>query len=120
MVLYSTSQFFPLPCLVPTDHVSHDTSTQKILRNARLVEHGTLKADPMKESISLQLDMVNILWVSHDSLHSYVLTLFVASVLFKFFPCRGKSSNFLKFNVVAAPHSRSVITFYIRPCVYYM
>ncbi|KAF8226317.1 hypothetical protein L208DRAFT_1302642 [Tricholoma matsutake] len=34
--------------------------TQKILRNARLAEQGSLKADPMKESISLQLDMVNI------------------------------------------------------------
>jgi FtsH-binding integral membrane protein len=34
--------------------------TQKILRNARLVEQGILQADPMKEAISLQLDMINI------------------------------------------------------------
>ncbi|KAF9469753.1 inhibitor of apoptosis-promoting Bax1-domain-containing protein [Collybia nuda] len=34
--------------------------TQKILHNARLVEQGIKKPDPMREAISLQLDMINI------------------------------------------------------------
>lgn len=34
--------------------------TQKILQHARFVEQGVMKADPMKEAISLQLDMINI------------------------------------------------------------
>lgn len=55
------SQFMERSCVVLTDYLSFDISTQKILRNARLAEQGSLKADPMKESISLQLDMVNIL-----------------------------------------------------------
>lgn len=36
-------------------------STQKILRNARLAEAGKIANDPLKESIALQLDMINIL-----------------------------------------------------------
>jgi dephospho-CoA kinase len=36
-------------------------STQKILQHARLAEQGLMTADPIKESISLQLDMINIL-----------------------------------------------------------
>lgn len=35
--------------------------TQKILAHGRLVEQGLMKPDPLRESISLQLDMVNIL-----------------------------------------------------------
>ena len=54
--------------VVSPDYISFAVSTQKILRNARLVEQGGLKADPMKESISLQLDMVNILWVMYPFL----------------------------------------------------
>jgi len=34
--------------------------TQKILQNARLVERGVIPRDPAKESISLELDMINI------------------------------------------------------------
>jgi len=34
--------------------------TQKILHHARLIEQGKLKSDPMKESIGLELDMINI------------------------------------------------------------
>ncbi|KAH9486370.1 Growth hormone-inducible transmembrane protein [Psilocybe cubensis] len=34
--------------------------TQKILKHARLAEQGIMKADPIKESISLELDMINI------------------------------------------------------------
>ncbi|KAI0375119.1 Bax inhibitor family protein [Pilatotrama ljubarskyi] len=34
--------------------------TQKILNNARLAEQGRLPRDPLKESISLELDMINI------------------------------------------------------------
>ncbi|OJT15948.1 Growth hormone-inducible transmembrane protein [Trametes pubescens] len=34
--------------------------TQKILRNARLAEAGKIANDPLKESIALQLDMINI------------------------------------------------------------
>ncbi|KAJ8702093.1 hypothetical protein PTI98_000838 [Pleurotus ostreatus] len=34
--------------------------TQKILNHARLAEQGLVRKDPMKESISLQLDMINI------------------------------------------------------------
>ncbi|KAF8665417.1 hypothetical protein AX16_000436 [Volvariella volvacea WC 439] len=34
--------------------------TQKILKNARLAEQGVLKRDPMRESVSLELDMINI------------------------------------------------------------
>jgi hypothetical protein len=60
-VLCFMSQFLNQSCFALADCVSFDISTQKILRNARLVEQGVLQADPMKESISLQLDMVNIL-----------------------------------------------------------
>ncbi|KAI0347694.1 bax inhibitor [Trametopsis cervina] len=34
--------------------------TQKILKNARLAESGIIPRDPLKESISLELDMINI------------------------------------------------------------
>lgn len=34
--------------------------TQKILHHARMVQAGAMKADPMRESVSLQLDMINI------------------------------------------------------------
>ncbi|KAF8167472.1 inhibitor of apoptosis-promoting Bax1-domain-containing protein, partial [Crassisporium funariophilum] len=34
--------------------------TQKILKHARLAEQGLMKADPLRESISLELDMINI------------------------------------------------------------
>ncbi|KAJ7597416.1 Bax inhibitor family protein [Mycena floridula] len=34
--------------------------TQKILRNGRLAEQGLIKPDAIKESISLELDMINI------------------------------------------------------------
>ena len=34
--------------------------TQKILAHGRLVEQGLMKPDPMRESLSLQLDMINI------------------------------------------------------------
>ncbi|KAF7314567.1 Bax Inhibitor family protein [Mycena kentingensis (nom. inval.)] len=34
--------------------------TQKILMHARMAEQGLMKRDPMRESIGLQLDMVNI------------------------------------------------------------
>ncbi|KAF9535883.1 hypothetical protein CPB83DRAFT_901544 [Crepidotus variabilis] len=34
--------------------------TQKILQHARLAEQGLIKADPIKESVSLELDMINI------------------------------------------------------------
>ncbi|KAG6842427.1 hypothetical protein C0991_007557 [Blastosporella zonata] len=36
--------------------------TQKILKHGRLAEQGLMKADPLTEAISLQLDMVNILY----------------------------------------------------------
>ncbi|KAH6916629.1 bax inhibitor family protein [Coprinopsis sp. MPI-PUGE-AT-0042] len=34
--------------------------TQKILKHGRMVEAGVMKSDPLRESISLQLDMINI------------------------------------------------------------
>jgi FtsH-binding integral membrane protein len=34
--------------------------TQKILQHARLVDHGQMSRDPMREAISLELDMINI------------------------------------------------------------
>ncbi|PFH52341.1 hypothetical protein AMATHDRAFT_74387 [Amanita thiersii Skay4041] len=34
--------------------------TQKILKHARMAEHGLIKRDPINESISLELDMINI------------------------------------------------------------
>jgi len=34
--------------------------TQKILEHARMAEHGLIKRDPVNESISLELDMINI------------------------------------------------------------
>jgi len=34
--------------------------TQKILQHARLAEQGQMTPDPIKESISLELDMINI------------------------------------------------------------
>ena len=36
-------------------------STQKILHNARMAEQGRTPRDPLKESIALELDMINIL-----------------------------------------------------------
>ena len=59
-VLYELSSF-GIRLLFVSYQIAFDISTQKILQNARLAEQGILKADPMKESISLQLDMVNIL-----------------------------------------------------------
>jgi hypothetical protein len=43
-------------------------STQKILHHARLAERGLIARDPMKEAIGLELDMLNILYVSSLSL----------------------------------------------------
>ena len=40
-------------------------STQKILHNARMAEQGRTPRDPLKESIALELDMINILYVLH-------------------------------------------------------
>lgn len=34
--------------------------TQKILQHARMVEAGRMQADPLRESVSLELDMINI------------------------------------------------------------
>jgi len=34
--------------------------TQKILEHGRLAEQGMITPDPIKESISLELDMINI------------------------------------------------------------
>ena len=39
------------------------TSTQKILHNARMAEAGAITRDPIRESIGLELDMINILYV---------------------------------------------------------
>jgi hypothetical protein len=44
-------------------------STQKILHNARLAEQGVIPRDPLKESIGLELDFINILYVSPASFH---------------------------------------------------
>jgi hypothetical protein len=57
-VLYSTSKY-DAPSIV--SRLTHHDSTQKILQNARLVERGVIPRDPVKESISLELDMINIL-----------------------------------------------------------
>ena len=42
-------------------YVCFHYSTQKILRNAKLAEQGRIARDPLKESIGLELDMINIL-----------------------------------------------------------
>jgi hypothetical protein len=42
-------------------------STQKILHNARLAEQGVIPRDPLKESVGLELDVINILYVSPAS-----------------------------------------------------
>lgn len=39
----------------------HDSSTQKVLAHARMAERGAMTRDPLRESISLELDMINIL-----------------------------------------------------------
>jgi len=39
-------------------------STQKILKHARMAEQGLMTVDPINESISLELDMINILFVT--------------------------------------------------------
>ena len=42
--------------------ITHDIdSTQKILHHARLAERGAIPRDAVKESLSLELDMINIL-----------------------------------------------------------
>lgn len=38
--------------------------TQKILANARAAAAGVIPRDPMKESIALELDFINILYVA--------------------------------------------------------
>jgi hypothetical protein len=43
---------------------SSSRSTQKILHHARLAERGLIARDPMKEAIGLELDMLNILYVT--------------------------------------------------------
>lgn len=42
-------------------HLRLPISTQKILQHARMAEQGLVPRDPMREAISLQLDMINIL-----------------------------------------------------------
>lgn len=44
-------------------------STQKILHHARMAQQGLIKRDPVKESIGLELDMINILSVPPASSH---------------------------------------------------
>ena len=46
-----------------TDNADSDDSTQKILQHARMAEQGLIARDPIKESIGLELDMINILCV---------------------------------------------------------
>jgi len=36
-------------------------STQKILQHARMAEMGAIPRDPVKESVALELDMLNVL-----------------------------------------------------------
>lgn len=36
-------------------------STQKILHHARLAQAGQMKPDPVRESVALELDFINIL-----------------------------------------------------------
>ena len=47
-----------LDCTIPPNK---QFSTQKILHNARLAENGAIPRDTVKESLSLELDMINIL-----------------------------------------------------------
>jgi growth hormone-inducible transmembrane protein len=42
-------------------HQSLVYSTQKILQHARMAETGVIPRDPLRESVSLELDMINIL-----------------------------------------------------------
>ena len=53
-------------------HLIPGHSTQKILHHARMAEAGVLERDSLKESVSLELDMINILYVRQ---HAAVLFL---------------------------------------------
>ena len=44
-----------------SDRIFNLFSTQKILANARRAEQGVIPRDPMRESIALELDFINIL-----------------------------------------------------------
>lgn len=60
VVLFFTSGY--LFSLFLRDIYTHlSSSTQKILQHARMAEMGTYTPDPLNESISLELDMLNIL-----------------------------------------------------------
>lgn len=53
--------------------------TQKILQHARMAQAGLVRSDPLKESISLQLDFMNILYVPPLYLHPFTVD-FVLSI----------------------------------------
>jgi hypothetical protein len=69
--------------------------TQKILAHARMVQQGLMKADPVRESVSLELDMINILWVFAIFRPESALTYPLAFAWFRFLECKGiAKSNF--------------------------
>lgn len=98
----------PLSSHVPYTYLHDAFSTQKILKNARLAEAGVIHRDPLKESIGLQLDMINILCVTCPLSRecAYILHYMIAaSVLSKFSVCsQGRSKNLIR--------ARSFSTFY--------
>lgn len=59
VVLYSLSE--SMQPIVVESMADPIISTQKILQHARMAEMGSYKADAVAESISLELDMINIL-----------------------------------------------------------
>jgi hypothetical protein len=50
-----------LPIQIFRSNADPNFSTQKILHRGRLVEAGVVPADPIADSIGLELDMINIL-----------------------------------------------------------
>lgn len=56
-------------CFMSASHLSRNPgyttetvcSTQKILQHARMAQAGAIPRDPLRESVSLELDMINIL-----------------------------------------------------------
>ena len=85
-----------------------------------MAEQGFIKADPISESVSLELDMINILYVFVDFFLTFHIDVVLAFVSSKFLPCvttredKGDrdlySSNW---TIVRAPNvSFSTLVFY--------
>lgn len=79
-------------------------STQKILHNARLAETGAIRRDPIRESIGLELDIINILYVPRFRLCFFMFSprRQLAYALFNFSQTKARKSSRIGYRCIGS------------------